>query len=46
MKRAGKILSLAVLVSAVTVTGAYAAAPETVTSFLMACCDALCSCCP
>ena len=46
MKRLGTVLSLALLVSAIGATGAYAAAPETVTSFVMACCDALCACCP
>jgi hypothetical protein len=45
MKRLGTILSLALLASAIATTGAYAAAPDTVTSFFMACCDAICSCC-
>jgi hypothetical protein len=45
MKRFAQISALGLLVSAIA-TGAYAAAPEAVTSFVMACCDAVCSCCP
>jgi hypothetical protein len=42
MKRIGTIFGLALLTSAIVATGAYAAAPDTVTSFFQGCCEAIC----